>query len=57
MQAATTTANPPSTATATRPVATGQSAPASAAFAGYQIIRRNGAVVSFAPDKISVALM
>ena len=57
MQAATTTANPPSTTTATRPVATGQAAPASAAFAGYQIIRRNGAVVSFAPDKISVALM
>jgi ribonucleoside-diphosphate reductase alpha chain len=27
------------------------------AYAGYQIIRRNGAVVSFAPDKIAVALM
>ena len=27
------------------------------AYAGYQIIRRNGAVVGFAPDKIAVALM
>jgi ribonucleoside-diphosphate reductase alpha chain len=27
------------------------------AFAGYQIIRRNGAVVSFEPNKIAVALM
>jgi len=32
-------------------------APASSAYQGYQIIRRNGAVVSFAPDKIAVALM
>jgi ribonucleoside-diphosphate reductase alpha chain len=30
---------------------------ASAAFAQYQIIRRNGAVVSFEPSKIAVALM
>jgi len=30
--------------------------PASA-FAGYQIIRRNGAVVGFEPDKIAIALM
>jgi ribonucleoside-diphosphate reductase alpha chain len=30
---------------------------AGAAFAGYQIIRRNGAVVSFEPNKIAVALM
>jgi ribonucleoside-diphosphate reductase alpha chain len=29
----------------------------SSAYQGYQIIRRNGAVVSFAPDKIAVALM
>jgi ribonucleoside-diphosphate reductase alpha chain len=29
----------------------------SAAYAGYQIIRRNGAVVSFEPNKIAVALM
>jgi ribonucleoside-diphosphate reductase alpha chain len=28
-----------------------------AAFVGYQIIRRNGAVVSFEPNKIAVALM
>ena len=27
------------------------------AYTGYQIIRRNGAVVGFAPDKIAVALM
>ena len=32
-------------------------APASSAFAGYQIIRRNGAVVVFEPSKIAVALM
>jgi ribonucleoside-diphosphate reductase alpha chain len=30
---------------------------ASNAYTGYQIIRRNGAVVGFAPDKIAVALM
>jgi len=29
----------------------------SSAYAGYQIIRRNGAVVSFEPSKIAVALM
>jgi ribonucleoside-diphosphate reductase alpha chain len=38
------------------PRATAQAAAASA-FAGYQIIRRNGAVVSFEPNKIAVALM
>ena len=27
------------------------------AYAGYQIIRRNGAVVGFEPNKIAVALM
>ncbi|MFN8936229.1 MAG: ribonucleotide reductase N-terminal alpha domain-containing protein, partial [Pseudomonadota bacterium] len=32
-------------------------AAAGAAFAGYQVIRRNGAVVSFEPQKITVALM
>ncbi|MBS0305186.1 MAG: ribonucleoside-diphosphate reductase subunit alpha [Proteobacteria bacterium] len=32
-------------------------AAAASAFAGYQIIRRNGAVVGFEPDKIAVALM
>jgi ribonucleoside-diphosphate reductase alpha chain len=33
------------------------SAAAQSAFAGYQIIRRNGAVVAFEPNKIAVALM
>jgi ribonucleoside-diphosphate reductase alpha chain len=32
-------------------------AAASSAYAGYQIIRRNGAVVGFEPNKIAVALM
>ena len=32
-------------------------APVASAFAGYQIIRRNGAVVAFEPNKIAVALM
>src|SRR5690606_21646844 len=32
-------------------------APRQSAYAGYQIIRRNGAVVSFEPSKIAVALM
>jgi ribonucleoside-diphosphate reductase alpha chain len=31
--------------------------PAASAYAGYQIIRRNGAVVAFEPHKIAVALM
>ena len=31
--------------------------PRQSAYAGYQIIRRNGAVVSFEPSKIAVALM
>ena len=30
---------------------------ATSAYQGYQIIRRNGAVVSFEPNKIAVALM
>ncbi len=34
-----------------------QSTAAASAYAGYQIIRRNGAVVSFEPNKIAVALM
>ncbi|HWH73710.1 MAG TPA: ribonucleoside-diphosphate reductase subunit alpha [Methylibium sp.] len=38
--------------------APGAAAPrASSAYAGYQIIRRNGAVVAFEPNKIAVALM
>ena len=36
---------------ATRP------APVASAYQGYQILRRNGAVVSFEPNKIAVALM
>jgi len=38
-----------------RVIATG--APAASAYHGYQIIRRNGAVVAFEPNKIAVALM
>ncbi len=34
-----------------------QAAASNSAYQGYQIIRRNGAVVSFAPNKIAVALM
>src|SRR5437016_2640428 len=33
------------------------STPATSAYQGYQIIRRNGAVVAFEPSKIAVALM
>ncbi len=33
------------------------SAATASAYAGYQIIRRNGAVVLFEPNKIAVALM
>ena len=36
---------------------TSTSAGSSAAFTHYQIIRRNGAVVSFEPSKIAVAMM
>ena len=35
----------------------GATAPAASAYQGYQIIRRNGAVVSFEPNKIAIALM
>ena len=37
--------------------AMGHPAVVETAYAGYQIIRRNGAVVTFAPNKIAVALM
>ena len=37
--------------------ARGPAGVAASAFAGYQILRRNGAVVSFEPNKIAVALM
>jgi ribonucleoside-diphosphate reductase alpha chain len=45
--------------TATSPVRPAPATPSSAtsAYQGYQIIRRNGAVVSFEPNKIAVALM
>jgi ribonucleoside-diphosphate reductase alpha chain len=35
----------------------GRAAGAPSAYAGYQILRRNGSVVSFEPNKIAVALM
>ena len=57
MQAA--TANPasqPAATTASRPMM-GAPIAAPSAYQGYQIIRRNGAVVSFEPNKIAVALM
>lgn len=38
-----------------RPVA--QTGATESAYAGYQTIRRNGAVVMFEPNKIAVALM
>jgi ribonucleoside-diphosphate reductase alpha chain len=59
MQAAPTATAATSTVTTT-PRAGATAAPAGAAgnaYAGYQIIRRNGAVVGFEPNKIAVALM
>ena len=53
MQTASVSATP--AATNLRPMASG--APAASVYQGYQIIRRNGAVVSFEPNKIAVALM
>ena len=50
------TATTISPAVAQRPMATAAGA-ASSVYQGYQIIRRNGAVVSFEPNKIAVALM
>jgi ribonucleoside-diphosphate reductase alpha chain len=64
-------AGPTASATTTNPTSSGSGARAgssdaqvlgaqaisAAAYAGYQIIRRNGAVVSFEPNKIAVALM
>jgi ribonucleoside-diphosphate reductase alpha chain len=49
-------ATPPAAAPA-GPVRPTLNAAAAAAYAGYQIIRRNGAVVAFEPNKIAVALM
>ncbi|HEX2540883.1 MAG TPA: ribonucleoside-diphosphate reductase subunit alpha [Caldimonas sp.] len=54
MQATTAQATPAVVA-ALRP--TTRSGAASSAYQGYQILRRNGAVVSFEPNKIAVALM
>jgi ribonucleoside-diphosphate reductase alpha chain len=45
------------TPTAGAGVSRAGAAPAGNAYAGYQIIRRNGAVVGFEPNKIAVALM
>ncbi|MFZ5520179.1 MAG: ribonucleoside-diphosphate reductase subunit alpha [Pseudomonadota bacterium] len=55
MQALTPSAIPPSSLAPMQPGA--EPAHAASAYAGYQIIRRNGAVVSFEPSKIAVALM
>ena len=52
MQTVTATASP---AAAPRAMSDTKSAPS--VYHGYQIIRRNGAVVSFEPNKIAVALM
>ncbi|MFM8899951.1 MAG: ATP cone domain-containing protein, partial [Burkholderiales bacterium] len=52
---ATPTAATSSTPTVTR--ADKSPSPAASAYVGYQIIRRNGAVVAFEPGKIAVALM
>jgi len=52
---ATTAQAPQATAAAVRPSA--KPGPAFSAYQGYQILRRNGAVVSFEPNKIAVALM
>ena len=47
----------PSPDSATAPRAAADAPPGAQAYAGYQIIRRNGAVVGFEPNKIAVALM
>ena len=58
MQATPTIATTTATTAATTPRATGAAAGAPGnAYVGYQIIRRNGAVVGFEPNKIAVALM
>jgi len=50
------TSHSASPASSTSPLAAA-GAPVASAYQGYQIIRRNGAVVSFEPNKIAVALM
>jgi len=56
MQAVSTNPTPEAATAAPRPMASAPAATPSA-YQGYQIIRRNGAVVSFEPNKIAVALM
>ncbi len=55
--AASTATSPAAAAPARAVSAAANALGAAAAYAGYQIIRRNGAVVSFEPNKIAVALM
>jgi ribonucleoside-diphosphate reductase alpha chain len=50
------TAQTAASAVASRPMGEATGA-ASAMLANYQIIRRNGAVVAFEPNKIAVAMM
>ncbi len=54
--AATATALPSLVTTSAQPPSAAQSS-AATAYHGYQIIRRNGAVVAFEPNKVAVALM
>jgi len=56
MQTVTTGSSSSSSTSGALPQPAGRSAAASA-YQGYQIIRRNGAVVAFEPNKIAVALM
>jgi len=44
-------------ALSTAPAANSIASAAASAYAGYQIIRRNGSVVAFEPNKVAVALM
>src|ERR671926_352892 len=53
MQTVTARSSQPTPVTAIAPI----DSPMASAYQGYQIIRRNGAVVSFEPNKIAVALM
>ena len=57
MQAAMNTPSPLHDNTAHLPTSQGSTPAATQAFAHYQIIRRNGAVVPFEPQKIAVAMM
>ncbi|MEJ5896059.1 ribonucleoside-diphosphate reductase subunit alpha [Aquabacterium sp. G14] len=56
MQTSTSSTLPPSSSAFTGASAVATE-PRQSAYAGYQIIRRNGAVVAFEPSKIAVALM